>query len=321
MLLKTRSSAFQSIGPAVFGTHAFVEIPSVCTPTKSRLAVSCVLKRFGLPMSIEYVKKPIIENILFPVDFSPACVGMAEYVKRVAAIFNSRVTVLHVCDLASHNGFVLYIRTMQEIAEEHWSIRKQRLDSFLECELPPSRFSRVLRSGDPAQEIIKLAHEGGFDLIVLPTHAGRFRQILLGSTTAKVLDGADCMVMTSEHADSEAPKALLDHRHWVCAVDLGPDSERVLHLATRAAEQAHADLSVIHVDDARANKHNMPEHLAGQNVQVVKGHVKEALLEASQRPLADALIIGRSLTHGLIGRLRDLTYGLIRDSSVPVVSV
>lgn len=269
---------------------------------------------------MEYAKNPIIENILFPVDFSPACVGMAAYVRRVAAIFNSRVTVLHVCDLTSHNGFELYVRTPQEIAEDHWSIGKRRLDSFLECELPPSCFPRVLRSGDPAEEIVKLAHEGGFDLIVMPTHAGRFRQMLLGSTTAKVLDDADCIVMTSEHADTAVPDPL-DHRHWVCGIDLGPDSERVVQLATRAAEQAHAHLSVIHVDDARANNHDMPEHLAGQNIQVVKGNVKQELLEATQRPLADALIIGRSLKHGLIGRMRDLTYGLIRDSSVPVVSV
>jgi hypothetical protein len=28
----------------------------------------------------------MIETILFPVDFSPACVGMAAYVKRVVAL-------------------------------------------------------------------------------------------------------------------------------------------------------------------------------------------------------------------------------------------
>ena len=43
----------------------------------------------------------MIENILFPVDFSPACMGMAAYVQRVAALFRSRITLLHLCDLES----------------------------------------------------------------------------------------------------------------------------------------------------------------------------------------------------------------------------
>src|ERR1700751_5859676 len=195
----------------------------------------------------------MIEKILFPVDFSPACVGMVAYIKRAAALFNSRVTLLHVSDLASHNGFELYLRTIQEIAEEHWSLSKQKLDSFLEHEFPASDCERVLRSGDPSDEIVELAHSGEFNLIVMPTHGGRFRQMLLGSTTAKVLDDADCIVMTTEHADTVIPEPL-EHLHWVCGIDFGPESERLLQLATRAAEQAHAHLSVIHWDDSNFPK-------------------------------------------------------------------
>ena len=45
-----------------------------------------------------------IQNILFPVDFSPSCVAMAAYVKRVAAISGARVTLIHVFDLYSHDA-------------------------------------------------------------------------------------------------------------------------------------------------------------------------------------------------------------------------
>jgi len=102
-------------------------------------------------------------------------------------------------------------------------------------------------------------------------------------------------------------------------------------LATRAAEQARAHVSFIHVNNVSSTKHSdagldterkqMLERLADQEIQIVKGHVKEALLGAAQRPLADALIIGRPPKHGLLGRMRDLTYGLIRDSPVPVLSI
>lgn len=273
----------------------------------------------------------MIEKILFPVDFSPACIGMAAYVKRVAALFCSKVTLTHVCDLQSHYGFELYLRAPQEISEEHWSIGKKKLDSFLTSEFPLDDCPRILRSGEAAAEIADVARTGGFDLIIMPTHAGRFRRMLLGSTTAKVLDEADCPVLTTEHAEDTVPKPL-KHRQWVCAVDLSADSERVLRLASRAAAQACANLVVIHATDKSesdptqsgsesAASLEVLERLSGQNVRIVKGPVKEALIWAAQRPGADALIIGRTPKRGILGRMRDLTYSLIRNSPVPVLSV
>jgi hypothetical protein len=52
----------------------------------------------------------MIAKVLFPVDFSSACVAMAPYAKRAADLFDARVTMVHVCDLASHNGFELCVR-------------------------------------------------------------------------------------------------------------------------------------------------------------------------------------------------------------------
>jgi nucleotide-binding universal stress UspA family protein len=272
----------------------------------------------------------MIEKILFPVDFSPSSVAMAAYVKRAAAMFGSHVTLLHVVDLESHNGFELYLRTFQDIADEHWNVARAKLDSFLESEFPRDQCPRILRSGEAGAQIAEVARTGGFDLIVMPTHAGRFRQMLLGSTTAKVLNDADCLVMTTEHAETIAPRPL-QHRQWVCGIGEGPESERVLRLASRAAAQAHANLFVVHVADEHgptpiqfelsADSQHMLRLLGVPDVRVIKGRVKEALIGAAQHPGADALIIGRAPKHGALGRIRDLTYSLIRDSPVPVLSV
>lgn len=161
----------------------------------------------------------MFENILFPVDFSPSCTAMARFVKRVADLFGSRVTLVHVCDLASHNGFELYVRCPQEIAEEHQSIAEDRLTSFLESDFPSYTCSRILCSGEAAAQIAEIARTRRFDLIIMPTHAGRFRRMLLGSTTAKVLNDADCPVLTTQHAESLILQPL-GHRLWVCAVGL-----------------------------------------------------------------------------------------------------
>src|SRR5215471_16585481 len=141
--------------------------------------------------------KSTIDNILFPVDFSPSCVAMAPYVKRAAAICGATVTLVHVFDLTGHNGFELYVRPLVEIAAEHRELARQELDSFLSSDFPVAKCPRVLLAGDVAKEIAQFARTRGFDLIVMPTHAAAFRHMLLGSTTAKVLNDADCPVLTT----------------------------------------------------------------------------------------------------------------------------
>jgi nucleotide-binding universal stress UspA family protein len=282
----------------------------------------------------------MIEKILFPVDFSTSSVGMAAYVKRVAALFGSQVSLLHVCDLESHNGFELYVRSFQEISEEHWSVARRKLDSFLESEFPLDRHPRILSSGEAASQIAEAARTDGFDLIVMPTHAGRFRKMLLGSTTAKVLNDADSPVMTSEHAEMIVPRPL-EHKQWTCAIGLSEDSERVLRLASRAAIHAGAKLSLIHVLRGRAASFhsNYEEELESERearrllnelqekagcaaaVRIAVGPIKQTLLETARGCDADALIIGRKPSSDAVGRIRDLTYSLIRDAPFPVLSV
>jgi len=275
----------------------------------------------------------MIKQILFPVDFSPSCIAIAAYVKRAAAIFGSSVTVLHVFDLASHNGFELAVRSPQEIAEEHWNIARRKIDSFLQSEFPLTKCPRMVRSGETAEQIAEASSTGGFDLIIMPTHAGRFRRMLLGSTTAKVLNDADCPVLTTEQAEIIAPRPL-EHREWVCAVDLNGDSRRVLDLASRAAAAAGARLSLIHVIQNSGARHGRADdeearHGIGElqksvgceaMLRVVHGPIKDALLDAGQQSGADVLIIGRPQSKAL-GRMRDFTYGVVRDSPFPVLSL
>lgn len=268
---------------------------------------------------------------------------MAGYAQRGAALFNARVTLLHVFDPVSHSGLEIYVRTPTEIAEEHLEVARKRLDAFLSKEFPLAVSSRILVAGDPATQIAATA-SNGFDLIVMPTHAGRFRRMLLGSTTAKVLDSADCPVITSQHAETITPRPLT-HRQWVCAVGLGEDSERVLRAALALSREAGVQLRLIHAvagtdpsvpiqldlaeqvqsEERRQVRQRIDElqHRVGSDLpySVAVGPVKAALLEATRQAEADVLVIGRGPGPGAQGRLRDLTYAMIRDAACPVFSV
>jgi nucleotide-binding universal stress UspA family protein len=286
----------------------------------------------------------MFENILFPVDFSPSCAAMAAYVQRAEAILGSKVSLLHVVDLTSFNSFELYTRPLPEITQEHLNICRERLDSFLSAEFPISRSPRIVTSGDAATEIAQTARGGRFDLIIMPTHSGYFRQMLLGSTTAKVINDADCPVLTSRHAETIAPRPL-DHREWLCSIGLSSNSERVLRFASQAAATAQARLTIIHAvqsgdpdlpvklemqdqidsvesHEARQGIARLQERVRSQaSIRIAVGSVKEALIEAARQSDADVLMIGRSPRSGAHGRMRDLTYSMVRDSPYPVVSI
>lgn len=281
----------------------------------------------------------MIQKILFPVDFSPSCTSMAAYVKRAAAIFGAKVAIIHVCDLSSHNGFELYARPANDIAKEHWNLARHKIEFFLTTEFPTAISPRLLLPGDAANVIAETAKSNKFDLIMMPTHAGRFRRMLLGSTTAKVLNASDCPVLTAQHAAAIAPRPL-EHRKWVCALGLSSDSERVLRYATEAALAAGADLSLIHVNEASKVQSKTRRPAEGErkallkiaelqsrvgseaSVSIAVGPVKETLLAQVQEIDADVLVIGRS-HRGALEHFEDLdlTYSLVRDSPCPVVSV
>jgi nucleotide-binding universal stress UspA family protein len=283
-----------------------------------------------------------IQKVLFPVDFSQSCNAMAPFVERAAEMFSASLSLIYVLEPPT-SGFELLTRPLPEIEENRKEVACAKLQSYLTTEFPLRDVPRLLARGDAATRIAQVAREQGFDLIVMPTHAGAFRRTLLGSTTAKVLNDADCLVMTTQHAETISPRPL-EHREWVCAIGLSPDSERVLGIASRLAESVHANLTLIHAippapglpmqldlderlqwAETRAAREQLKElqTKAGSRwpAKIAIGPIKHALIDAVRRLRADALVIGRSSQPGSSGRLRDLTYAVVRDAPCPVVSI
>jgi nucleotide-binding universal stress UspA family protein len=282
-----------------------------------------------------------IHRILFPVDFSDSCVAMAPIVERAASITSAEVTLLHVLE-PSYSGFELWIRPLREVKADLRVVAREKLHSFLQSEFPHS--ARVLVEGEAGSQIACVAREQHFDEIIMPTHANVFRRTLLGSTAAKVLNDADCPVLTTRHAETISPRPI-DHREWLCAVGLQEDSKRVMRYSVELAKPVGANLTLVHVistsetrgpieldlgeelqTDERKTAHRRIEEFlkeigAKAPIHIIRGPIKDSLTEAASRFAADALIIGRSPQPGSLGRMRDLTYAVVRDAPCPVLSV
>jgi len=282
-----------------------------------------------------------LTKILLPIDFSERSVGAAGCAQALAGRFGSEVTLLHIVPTVPYGaGFGVAGGAM--VAE--WLRNRQDqaardLEGFLAEEWKGRTVNRVVLEGDPSTRIVEYAHQNGSDLIVMPTHGyGPFRRFILGSNTAKVLHDADCPVWTGIHMPESPAAGQIGWRQILCAVDLGPQSQRTLAWAAGFAQACGSKLAVIHAlvctaeteGDWRSQiRETVEDEL--ERLQAAAGTQAETVIEAGEpahvicaaaaQREADLLVIGRGSAAGVFGRLRTNAYAIIRQSPCPVVSV
>ncbi len=278
----------------------------------------------------------MLAKILLPVDFSERCLGPAHYAAALAARFGSAVTLLHVLEPMRYEFSTLEFggTVMNDLLMNRAEQVRKQLEICLAEDLAGVRVERVLLEGDPAQKIVRYAHNEHMDVIVVSTHGyGTFRRFILGSVTAKVLHDTDCPVLTGVHMEAAPAPESIAFRTILCAVDLGPQSRRALEWAARIAPEFGARLAVVHAVPAlevtaplsRAARDELARLTHGlvpePEVVVESGDPPKAVCRTAERTQADLLVIGRGSAAGIFGRLRTNAYAIIRQSPCPVVSV
>ena len=287
-----------------------------------------------------------IDHILIPVDFSERSIGAARYARLLACHFRSEITLLHVLEPPAYAlgpmelGGIIdsdLIRVRERAAED-------QLQSFLAEEFRPLPSRRLVHAGDPAQNIVQLAHAEAVGLIVMPTHGyGPIRRSILGSVAAKVLHDARCPVFTGVHFDDFATLPAPDFRSVLCAVDFGPQSLEVVRWADQFATSFGIGLTATHATPALTPlgayinpewktrlERQAGERLerllteAGVTAQVVisnDGDASKVVCDVAERLQCSVLVIGRGSASGASGHLRAHAYSIIRHSPCPVVSI
>ena len=133
-------------------------------------------------------------RILVAVDGSASSVEAVKHVIEHLGADAQGVTVASVLPIESADG----------VAAPSDSVRKQRLDEEIDRHLGSASASfvaagipcdQVVRFGDPANEILELAREGDYGLIVMGRRGlGGAAKLLLGSVSDKVVRQAPCPV-------------------------------------------------------------------------------------------------------------------------------
>jgi len=289
----------------------------------------------------------MFENILFPVDFSKRSQAAARQVAAYASQFHSRVTLLHLVETPDFLfGMPEYsVVSFSQIRDEQMAERRKKFETWLHAELDGVPIRRVIAEGDPGREIVRYAHENEVSLIMMPSHGfGPFRRFMIGSTTAKVLHDAHVPIWTDAHAEESAEHPRSSQlKSVLCAIDLGPQSEAALQVASGIAAQTGGDVQVVHAIptievrpasyfDADFSAHLSAEaRLRAEELQdktgtnfkvcVQGGDPSEVVSRLATARQADLVVIARGAILGGLGRLRTHAYSIINKSPAPVLSV
>ncbi len=284
-----------------------------------------------------------IKTVLAPVDFSDRSEMQVETAENIASHFGAQIVLAHVipmfgflhpADPTAAKAYQLKFESeIRDGVEQALSEMAGRMSSG-------EKMETVVRSGDPGDEIAKLAEELRADLVVLPTAGqGRFRQSTLGSVTTKALHDVACPVMTGVHLERVEARAVHPYRKvgWLATLQAG--DERVLAWARDFAAAYDAELCAMHAlacpesgmpegwaeartERARSKMESLLED-AGVEANIRVAHGETAFRELVKATRVDVIVTSRRRTDAVLGLsgLHGAVTETVRLSPRPVISV
>ena len=134
-----------------------------------------------------------MKKILVPVDGSEYSLRALERAKGLGEFYKAEITLLTVI----YSGHFNYFESQKDVLESEEKISQDRLlEASKVLEDYPYGYKTVAKLGDTSNEIITMAEEEDFDLIVIGSRGhGTFARALLGSVSQKVVSHANTTVM------------------------------------------------------------------------------------------------------------------------------
>ena len=135
-------------------------------------------------------------KILVPVDGSDTSIRALESGIYLAKTTNASVAAIHVIE----NPPTVYVESQKLLNELLANFKSESTKILNKCrhiaEKSDVGLETVMAEGDAASIITTYAHREGFQLIVIGSRGlGRFKEVVLGSVSNKVLHHAKCSVL------------------------------------------------------------------------------------------------------------------------------
>ena len=144
------------------------------------------------------------QHILLAIDFFDQCEKVAKRAKRLAVLYQAKLSIVHVVDSLPITDAVYGadIPFNLDLTTELLTVARKRLAALSkELEIPEAQ--QWLEVGSPKIEIVRVAQENNIDLIVVGSHGRHGLALLLGSTANGILHYANCDVLAVRLQDEQ----------------------------------------------------------------------------------------------------------------------
>lgn len=295
-----------------------------------------------------------IKNILFPTDFSTCSKYAFQHAAYLAEKYKASLHMLHAIVLFHedpHDAAFHYHNT-EELHDKLKNLASEETNSIVASIQPKTaEIIQVQEKGISAGDVIlDYAQEHNIDLIVMGTHGrGGIKNLLLGSVAEKVVQLAQCPVLSIR--ELEDPKPLEALENILVPIDFSDYSRKALSYAKELAKEYQCKLGLLHVVEDRVHpalyatgktsifdimpdvkkkstalmKQQLKE-APGPEVQayfsIVEGHAATEIISFSEKYENDLIVIS---THGQSGLeyflFGSVTEKVVRRSACPVFTV
>jgi nucleotide-binding universal stress UspA family protein len=186
-----------------------------------------------------------IAHVLCPVDFSEISQHALDHAAAIARWHEARLTLLYV--FANLPTMDLPPLVLEDADRERLMSDLRRMAAAVPREVPVE--FRIQEAGYVHEEILAQLGATHADLLVIGTH-GRsgFQRLFLGSVTEKVIRKATCPTLVVPPRAPDVPAGSpIQFRRILCPVDFSERSLDSLAHAINMAEEADAQLTLLHV--------------------------------------------------------------------------
>jgi len=178
-------------------------------------------------------------NIITAIDFTPSCRNALREAVRLAALYQARLTAVHVMDEFLAHELKRTLSTDLASVRQDW---QARLKKFVdESDLGTSHVETEVRIGHPFTELSDACRVHGADLLIMGAKGSRNEPGRVGVIAAKCVRKAPVDVLLVRE-DACGP-----FKHLVTCVDFSDNSKEAVRIALNLANKDGASLDCLHV--------------------------------------------------------------------------
>jgi nucleotide-binding universal stress UspA family protein len=223
-----------------------------------------------------------LRKILVATDFSEPAGAALRQAVSLAEQTRAEITLVHVVEHVASaveaTSFEFHWRVPPEdIAQAGRKLQRQARERLAEQVAPflwlPRKPRTETRAGVPFVEIVRLAQEKRFDLVMSGTRGlSAFKRFVVGSTAERLVRKCPCPVWIVRPGHEHPPRSIL------VPVDLSDVSGKALEWAAFLAGRTGGSLSVLHVFGSPIDETGrLPEASARMDLRLQRQAVRRAL--------------------------------------------